>query len=646
MGADKNGGKKGKKPVVVALNLATQEITASQQTFLYLTKPLYPEQVQNFIGPDSSNLKFLSSKFDDLKFDIVPVDQHTSRLVINQEAIDARANSDPGLGLRLASVFYALENVVRNDAKPDEVNLKEALALAFEAQGSLQHGVADYTRRGKKIDKMKIELQELANSAIFEPYVIQATCAEDPKVLPSQTIEFRASGREVYNRLTSGKNAYLKQIQNRVGGITLKTNGVNAPKIIASGPLDKISLVWNFLIPFAEKVAEKDYRKREHLDMALAYAFDETDEKQLPPAYHQAKKKKKSGGKFEFAANINVNKLTPNSDNQRRYVELLENDAYSAVLTPGPAGTGKTYFFLQFAMERIRDYYLGRPGANFRKLILSIPLENVGGKDLGAMPGGIDSKTRPWFNTFYKHLDRILAPLDDSGEPDLMRAAAVREMLMAAGIIEIAPLEHLRGKSFDHALIVLDEAQNAKSEHILTILTRPEETSRLFILGDLGGQLDQNTVKVLHGKVYDVPSTISIDENGLVFLDNDGLTIELGFYEDIGHFTAGKLPETIDSVIPLNGMAESLLLYITSPLIACSRLTDEDVFRSELAQHVQLLNKGLRKKRDNGTKNIPVGRGCANSFALLDKSTRKEAQVGPGKPGERKLAVAGSEFRL
>lgn len=147
---------------------------------------------------------------------------------------------------------------------------------------------------------------------------------------------------------------------------------------------------------------------------------------------------------------------------QKRYVDLIRNN--TIVLGVGPAGTGKTYLAVAMAVKAFREHKV-------RKIILTRPAVEAGEK-LGFLPGDMQDKVDPYLRPLYDAL------FDMFGAESFAR-------YMEKGIIEVAPLAYMRGRTLDEAFIILDEAQNTTSEQIKMFLTRLGNESRMVITGDV-----------------------------------------------------------------------------------------------------------------------------------------------------------------
>ncbi len=148
--------------------------------------------------------------------------------------------------------------------------------------------------------------------------------------------------------------------------------------------------------------------------------------------------------------------------NQKRMVKSFEkNDLIFAI---GPAGTGKTYTAVALAVKTLKD-------KEVKKIILTRPAVEAG-ENLGFLPGDLKEK-----------LDPYLRPLYDALK-DMIPAKRLTDYL-DDGTIEIAPLAFMRGRTLNHACVILDEAQNATENQLKMFLTRMGETSRFIVTGDV-----------------------------------------------------------------------------------------------------------------------------------------------------------------
>lgn len=154
--------------------------------------------------------------------------------------------------------------------------------------------------------------------------------------------------------------------------------------------------------------------------------------------------------------------ITPKSKNQKTYVDAIRK--YDMVIGIGPAGTGKTYLAMAMALS---SYYK----REVSRIILTRPAIEAGEK-LGFLPGTMYEKVNPYLRPLYDALYDML---------DMDRATR----LIERGIIEIAPLAFMRGRTLNDAFIILDEAQNTGTEQMKMFLTRLGFSSKTVVTGDI-----------------------------------------------------------------------------------------------------------------------------------------------------------------
>jgi phosphate starvation-inducible PhoH-like protein len=186
--------------------------------------------------------------------------------------------------------------------------------------------------------------------------------------------------------------------------------------------------------------------------------------------------------------------VTPKSVTQRRYLDAI--DRYDIVFGVGPAGTGKTYL----AMAQAVAYLLGK---KVTRIILARPAVEAGEK-LGFLPGDLQEKVNPYLRPLYDALYDML---------DTERV----DRLLDRGIIEVAPIAFMRGRTLNDAFVILDEAQNTTSEQMKMFLTRLGFGSKAVVTGDVT-QIDLPTGRV-SGLVEALKVVGDIDGVATVYFD-------------------------------------------------------------------------------------------------------------------------------
>lgn len=153
--------------------------------------------------------------------------------------------------------------------------------------------------------------------------------------------------------------------------------------------------------------------------------------------------------------------VKPKTLGQKRYVDNIRNKMITFGI--GPAGTGKTYLAMAMAITAFKNDEVGR-------IILTRPAIEAGEK-LGFLPGDLQSKVDPYLRPLYDALHQIMGP------ENFMRN-------MEKGLIEVAPLAYMRGRTLDNAFIILDEAQNTTPAQMKMFLTRIGFGSKVIVTGD------------------------------------------------------------------------------------------------------------------------------------------------------------------
>ncbi|KMT21653.1 PhoH family protein [Clostridium cylindrosporum] len=147
---------------------------------------------------------------------------------------------------------------------------------------------------------------------------------------------------------------------------------------------------------------------------------------------------------------------------QQNYIEAINK--HDVVFGIGPAGTGKTYLAIAMAVKMLKERKVG-------KIILTRPAVEAGER-LGFLPGDLQEKIDPYLRPLYDALYDTLGP-------------ETFQKYMESGIIEVAPLAYMRGRTLDDSFIILDEAQNTTPEQMKMFLTRFGYGSRIVVTGDI-----------------------------------------------------------------------------------------------------------------------------------------------------------------
>ena len=163
--------------------------------------------------------------------------------------------------------------------------------------------------------------------------------------------------------------------------------------------------------------------------------------------------------------------ILPRNRNQETYVLKLLDDTKDIVFGIGPAGTGKTLLAVQVAVKLFLQ-------GNIDKIIVTRPAVSVD-EDLGFLPGTLEQKMEPWTRPIFDVLREYFQAKEIEG-------------MIEEGIIEIAPLAYMRGRTFKNSFILADEMQNATPNQMKMLLTRLGENSQMAVTGDLAQADRQN----------------------------------------------------------------------------------------------------------------------------------------------------------
>ena len=222
------------------------------------------------------------------------------------------------------------------------------------------------------------------------------------------------------------------------------------------------------LIAFGEEHLLADFQQQ--LEKLIAYAtkYTRLDHRAIDSILSttESENSEKESETDIIVHGVNGKVIRPQTKNQVKLVSLMhKNDMVFAI---GPAGTGKTYVGVALAVKALKEKQV-------KRIILTRPAVEAG-ENLGFLPGDLKEKLDPYMQPLY----------------DALRDMIPHEKLNAfieAGIIEIAPLAFMRGRTLDNAFVILDEAQNTTHAQMKMFLTRMGRNAKFMITGD-PGQVD------------------------------------------------------------------------------------------------------------------------------------------------------------
>lgn len=238
---------------------------------------------------------------------------------------------------------------------------------------------------------------------------------------------------------------YLKKIERTLRVTIVARDG--AIKLIGpEGMLQKAKSVFNNLVELSKRGNEIT---EQNVDYALSLSFTDSDHEILEI------------DKDIICRTINGKPVKPKTLGQKQYVDAIRKKMI--VFGVGPAGTGKTYLAMAMAIQAFKNSEVNR-------IILTRPAIEAGEK-LGFLPGDLQSKIDPYLRPLYDALYQIM------GAESFLKNSE-------RGLIEVAPLAYMRGRTLDNAYIILDEAQNTTPAQMKMFLTRIGFGSRVAVTGD------------------------------------------------------------------------------------------------------------------------------------------------------------------
>lgn len=239
---------------------------------------------------------------------------------------------------------------------------------------------------------------------------------------------------------------YVKKIEKTLK-VTIVSRDSHIKVIGAKRDIDRCIKVLNNLLELAKRGNDIT---EQNVDYALSLVFEDKEDAILEI------------DSDVICRTITGKPIKPKTLGQKEYVDLIRNKMI--VFGLGPAGTGKTYMAMAMAITAFKNNEVGR-------IILTRPAIEAGEK-LGFLPGDLQSKVDPYLRPLYDALYQIMGAESFAAN-------------MEKGLIEVAPLAYMRGRTLDNAFIILDEAQNTTPAQMKMFLTRIGFGSKVIITGDL-----------------------------------------------------------------------------------------------------------------------------------------------------------------
>lgn len=243
---------------------------------------------------------------------------------------------------------------------------------------------------------------------------------------------------------------------------------INIKKIKSFFPKLKIVARGNKILAFGEEDLLKDFEKKIQLLIAHYGKYNQISERTIDNilSSNEGEVAQINDNTDIILHGVSGRAIRPQTKNQFKLVELMKkNDMVFAV---GPAGTGKTYVGVALAVKALKEKQV-------KRIILTRPAVEAG-ENLGFLPGDLKEKLDPYMQPLYDALRDMIPYEKLSG-------------FIESGVIEIAPLAFMRGRTLDNAFVILDEAQNTTHAQMKMFLTRMGRNAKFMITGD-PGQVD------------------------------------------------------------------------------------------------------------------------------------------------------------
>ncbi len=249
-------------------------------------------------------------------------------------------------------------------------------------------------------------------------------------------------------QLFGPQDSHLRKVRNQLGVAITHRNGT----IRIAGPSSSVDIATGILEKLKEKLLRGSLIDPDEIDTLLQNATAPPSKLITPEKTEQR----------ELGIGNTSRRIKPRTEGQADYVQAIRH--HDMTLCTGPAGCGKTYLAVATAVEAYR-------AKSIRKIVLVRPAVEAG-ESLGYLPGDLNEKLNPY-------LRPLLDAINEMVDFDQVK------FLMEQDIIEVIPLAYMRGRTLNHAFIILDEAQNATVAQMKMFLTRMGEGSKVVVSGDI-----------------------------------------------------------------------------------------------------------------------------------------------------------------
>lgn len=288
------------------------------------------------------------------------------------------------------------------------------------------------------------------------------------------------SDPEVLSQVCGTNDSNLKLIEKHLG-VNVFTRG-NELSISDNSP--EVQQKFKFVIDrLADEISDAPYCSEDLVESILNTGFQKGE---CNSSFN--------AGEFSISIPSGYRKVYPKTKNQAKLVEAFRKN--NLVFAVGPAGSGKTFLAIAESLRLLLNHKIN-------SIILTRPIVEAG-ESLGFLPGDLQDKINPYLRPLYDSMNSCIS-------------SDIVKKLQENGIIEVAPLAYMRGRTLNNAAVILDEAQNTTKEQMKMFLTRMGENSKVFVTGDVT-QVDLPK-KVPSGLIHALSILKNIDDISIVELD-------------------------------------------------------------------------------------------------------------------------------
>ena len=273
------------------------------------------------------------------------------------------------------------------------------------------------------------------------------------KEFNNQEFVYKFENLDLYRSLVGPMNVNLKMLMLEIDDI-INEISINGEMFFVTVNKRNDSLLKKFLMIYEELYEQKiNLEMRDLVYLINVLKYNKVDLKTVLDFYLR---------KEPILNTSTGRKIYPKSLTQYQMLKVIEEN--DVIFVTGSAGTGKTYLAMAYAVSELKKNKI-------KKIVITRPAVEAGEK-LGFLPGDLKEKVDPYLVPIYDALDDFL------GKEQVAK-------LVEKGIVEIAPLAYMRGRTLDNAFIILDEAQNSTTSQMRMFLTRLGFNSKMIITGDV-----------------------------------------------------------------------------------------------------------------------------------------------------------------